>query len=229
MNSLMQSMQGFDIALELSSVLKLSFALVLGGILAVYIRFLYNRFSSSVSNIDAISGSFPLLTLVTAGVIAVVKGSLALSLGLVGALSIVRFRAPIKDPEELVYLFLCIGVGIAIGAGYYLYAVALVVIATVFVVGQWYFRRGSRWQNLIVTVAGDAERYFDDPSSGALAVVKELTSNVSIQRYDIEDGQGVMRIVVGKLDDHEAAEFVAKLHKRLPQCTISYLNMNNVL
>jgi uncharacterized membrane protein YhiD involved in acid resistance len=46
----------------------------------------------------------------------VVKSSLALSLGLVGALSIVRFRTPIKEPEELAYLFLAIGLGVGLGA-----------------------------------------------------------------------------------------------------------------
>ena len=49
-------------------------------------------------------------------VIMVVKNSLALSLGLVGALSIVRFRAAIKEPEELVYLFLIIAAGLGCGA-----------------------------------------------------------------------------------------------------------------
>ncbi len=96
---------------------RLVFALVLGGLLALYIQFLYHRCSSSVSDKEAVASSFPLLTLVTIAVIAVVKSSLALSLGLVGALSIVRFRAAIKDPEELVYLFMCIGVGLALGAG----------------------------------------------------------------------------------------------------------------
>ena len=46
----------------------------------------------------------------------VVKSSLALSLGLVGALSIVRFRTPIKEPEELAYLFICIAAGLGYGA-----------------------------------------------------------------------------------------------------------------
>ena len=49
-------------------------------------------------------------------IITIVKSSLALSLGLVGALSIVRFRAAIKEPEELAFLFLCIAIGIGLGA-----------------------------------------------------------------------------------------------------------------
>ena len=49
-------------------------------------------------------------------IITVVKSSLALSLGLVGALSIVRFRTAIKNPEELIFLFLCIAIGVGLGA-----------------------------------------------------------------------------------------------------------------
>ena len=49
-------------------------------------------------------------------IITVVKSSLALSLGLVGALSIVRFRTPIKEPEELAYLFIAIAMGLGLGA-----------------------------------------------------------------------------------------------------------------
>ena len=50
-------------------------------------------------------------------IITIIKGSLALSLGLVGALSIVRFRTPIKEPAELLYLFVMIAVGLGLGAG----------------------------------------------------------------------------------------------------------------
>ena len=98
------------------TALRMTVWLAVGGLLAIYIRFLYRRCSSSASDTDSVSRVFPLLLMVTTAVIAVVQSSLALSLGLVGALSIVRFRAANKDPEELVYLFLCIAVGLALGA-----------------------------------------------------------------------------------------------------------------
>ena len=57
-----------------------------------------------------------ILSLTTMLLITVVKSSLALSLGLVGALSIVRFRTPIKEPEDLLYLFFSIAIGLGLGA-----------------------------------------------------------------------------------------------------------------
>ncbi|MCB0333061.1 MAG: DUF4956 domain-containing protein, partial [Bdellovibrionales bacterium] len=60
---------------------------------------------------------FVMLATTTMLIISIVKSSLALSLGLVGALSIVRFRSAIKEPEELTFLFLCIALGLGFGAG----------------------------------------------------------------------------------------------------------------
>ena len=73
-------------------------------------------FGNSFSDRFVMAGSFVMLALVTMLVITVVKSSLALSLGLVGALSIVRFRTPIKEPEDLIYLFLAIAIGLGVGA-----------------------------------------------------------------------------------------------------------------
>ncbi len=91
--------------------------LVLAALLAGGLSWTYQRFGHSLSNRKAFARNFLLVTLATMLVITIVKSSLALSLGLVGALSIVRFRAAIKEPEELSYLFLAIGIGLGLGAG----------------------------------------------------------------------------------------------------------------
>ena len=72
----------------------------------------YIKRSFSLTGKMHIGSIIPILSAVVFLVIIVVKTSLALSLGLVGALSIVRFRTPIKEPEELVYLFLAIAIGL---------------------------------------------------------------------------------------------------------------------
>jgi hypothetical protein len=82
------------------------------------VRVFYIRCSFSLTGKMHIGPIIPILTSIVFLVIVVVKSSLALSLGLVGALSIVRFRTPIKEPEELVYLFLAIAIGLGFGAGY---------------------------------------------------------------------------------------------------------------
>jgi hypothetical protein len=91
--------------------------LIVAMIMCLIVKFVYMKFSTSLSNKREFSKNFVILGLTTCIVITIVKSSLALSLGLVGALSIVRFRAAIKEPEELVYLFLVIAIGLGAGAG----------------------------------------------------------------------------------------------------------------
>ena len=67
--------------------------------------------------------SYALLPVVTMIITVLIAGNIALSLGMIGALSIVRFRAAIKEPEELVYLFFIIGIGLANGANQFLVSI----------------------------------------------------------------------------------------------------------
>ena len=92
-------------------------ALLISIVLSFLVQQFYIRFSTTLSNRVEFSKNFLVLAATTTIIITIVKSSLALSLGLVGALSIVRFRAAIKEPEELVYLFLIISIGLACGAG----------------------------------------------------------------------------------------------------------------
>jgi hypothetical protein len=211
------------------SALTLTAYLLLGGVFAMYCRFLYRRCSASPSDSDSITRVFPLLTLVTTAVIAVVKSSLALSLGLVGALSIVRFRAAIKDPEELVYLFLCIAIGLALGAEQPLLAVALVIVASVFIVGTHLAGRSRRQQNLLLTISGDSQRHFCNGEQGVLPAIESLAGRYSLQRMDLEGGRGQVRVVLQRRNPKETADLMKRLRERLPECEMSYVDMNSSL
>ena len=85
-------------------------------LLTALLRLFYIHYGNAISNRRRFANNFLPLALGTLLIIMIVKSSIALSLGLVGALSIVRFRAAIKDPEELTYLFIAIGLGLAGGA-----------------------------------------------------------------------------------------------------------------
>ena len=94
--------------------------LILSLILAYCVKLTYIKVGRALNDKDYFSDTFIPLALITTLVITVIK-FFALSLGLVGALSIVRFRAAIKEPEELVYLFFIISIGLANGANQFLY------------------------------------------------------------------------------------------------------------
>ncbi len=92
----------------------------------------YVAYGNAVSNRGRFAANFVPLALTTMAIMIIVKPSVALSLGLVGALSIVRFRAAIKDPEELTYLFLSISIGLATGADQPLIAIIIIVFVLFF-------------------------------------------------------------------------------------------------
>ena len=105
-----------DYSLEAIDLSQFLLNALIGALLSWLVSMYYKRFGSSVSNRSQFANNFILLALTTMLIITIVKSSIALSLGLVGALSIVRFRAAIKEPEELIYLFLVIAIGLGMGA-----------------------------------------------------------------------------------------------------------------
>lgn len=91
--------------------------LLLCALISYLLYSIYRKWGFSLSNRADFGRNFVLLSCTTMLIVTIVKSSLALSLGLVGALSIVRFRAAIKEPEELCFLFLAISIGLGFGAG----------------------------------------------------------------------------------------------------------------
>ncbi|MBO4775444.1 MAG: DUF4956 domain-containing protein [Lachnospiraceae bacterium] len=109
-SSFLESVTEFSI---LDTCIGLLFALVIG----LFIFFIYKKTFTGIMYSTGFAMSLIGLSLVTTLVIMAVTSNVVLSLGMVGALSIVRFRAAIKEPMEIVFLFWSIAVGIVIGAG----------------------------------------------------------------------------------------------------------------
>ena len=107
-------------------------AILLSLVLAYIVKLTYIKVGRALNDKDYFSDTFIPLAIITTLVITVIKFSLALSLGLVGALSIVRFRAAIKEPEELVYLFFIIAIGLANGANQFLLSIIATIIILTF-------------------------------------------------------------------------------------------------
>lgn len=104
--------------------------LLITTVLALYIFFIYRVLTRKTFYSKTFNISLAALALITAGIILTIQSSIVVSLGMVGALSIVRFRTAIKDPMDLVFLFWSISVGIICGARLYVIAVILSVFVT---------------------------------------------------------------------------------------------------
>ena len=98
-------------------LLDMALALVLACLVGLFVVFVYRRTYSGVMYSASFGATLVALTLVTTLVILAVSSNVLLSLGMVGALSIVRFRTPVKEPLDIVFLFWCIAAGIVLAAG----------------------------------------------------------------------------------------------------------------
>lgn len=105
------------------SVVNILIGLSITLVVALFIFFIYKITFQGVVYSHSFNTSLVLLSLITSLVIMTISSNIVLSLGMVGALSIVRFRAAIKDPKDIVFMFWAIAVGIASGAGIYSVAV----------------------------------------------------------------------------------------------------------
>lgn len=97
-------------------LLELIINLAIGLLMAIVWAFVVSKSTRLIVDVRQYLPIFLLLIPSMILIITIIKSSIALSLGLVGALSIVRFRTPIKEPEELLYLFVAIAIGLGLGA-----------------------------------------------------------------------------------------------------------------
>lgn len=110
---------------------KIIITLLITFAIGVYIFFIYKRITKSAFYFKNFNISMAIISVVTAGIILAMQSSIVISLGMVGALSIVRFRTAIKDPMDLLFLFWSIGTGIICGAGLYKIAIILAILVTI--------------------------------------------------------------------------------------------------
>lgn len=152
-------------------------------VLAFVLGRAYARYGNALSNRESFSRNFMLLTMTTMLIITIVKSSLALSLGLVGALSIVRFRAAIKEPEELGYLFLAIAIGLGFGADQGIITwVAFLVIISARILQLKLTSKANDRHNLHLTVSRDGD---GGPTLEAmLGVLRARCDRVELVRFD---------------------------------------------
>ena len=163
-----------SIALTSDDIFNILFSLLVATILGVVISMIYRLTHRGVNYEMTFMTSLVLITPIVAMVMFFIRGNLVLSLGLVGSLAIIRFRTPIKDTRDMVYLFWSIAVGL--GAGTFNWAV--VVLSSLFI--------------LVVAVVLYAIKYGRGQShdyvlvvSGGKAMAQEQIREI-IQRYAMD-------------------------------------------
>jgi hypothetical protein len=210
-------------------LVNLGLVLILGQILVWH----YQRFAPVLSNKRKFSRVFVFIAATTMLVITVVQRSLALSLGLVGALSIIRFRTPIKEPEELAYLFLAIGLGLGLGANQQFVTCLVFAVILGYMALVSLGRSGALPPRLLVHVSGELA-----PAPGGqtaeLALQELLRSaeqgskRVDLRRVDTEGSSFQATLVLDLERAEEVGALLARLQQVLPQASISVVEGNSL-
>lgn len=160
--------------------------LILCTILLSILSWFYRKYSISLGGKTHVSNILTMIGLIVFLVITVIKSSLALSLGLVGALSIVRFRTPIKEPEELGYLFFAIAIGLGMGAGYKLVTtiVSIAILIYLYVVSN---------KKIISKTDGEY----------SLVITLKNTDKVNTDKITKVIDENVVSFKINRLESHE--------------------------
>lgn len=208
-------------------LVNLGLVLILGQILVWH----YQRFSPVLSNKRKFSRVFVFVSATTMLVIGIVQSSVALSLGLVGALSIIRFRTPIKEPEELAYLFLSIALGLGMGANqrWLTMLVFAVVLGYMALISAG--REGALPPRVLVHVAGAIA----GDGRGTETVLRELlstagegTTRVDLRRVDSEGNSFNATLVLDLERADQVGPLLTRLEKVLPGSSISVVEGNTL-
>ena len=159
-------------------------ALCLSLVLGLYIFFCYRLLTRRTFYSKSFNISLVCMSLITTAIILTIQSSVVVSLGMVGALSIVRFRTAIKEPMDLVFLYWAISVGIICGAGLSEIAIilSLVVTVAVFVLGR--IPLGQAPMILVISAQNDK-----DTNKAIRQIVRKYSRFYTEKSRNISGGQ----------------------------------------
>jgi uncharacterized membrane protein YhiD involved in acid resistance len=206
------------------SLTSLTINLLLSIVLAGAVSWFYMRYGTSMSNRTQFAQVLPVLSLTTVLIISVVKSSLALSLGLVGALSIVRFRTAIKEPEELIYLFIAIAIGLGLGADQRLPTLLAVAIILAYLLGRALLRPRRHRNNLFMNLTSLApgESSFADIN----AVLLNHVESINLRRLDHSESELQTSYLIHCPDDLVLTNLLDELRSTFPKSEISFVEQD---
>jgi|SaaInlStandDraft_6_1057023.scaffolds.fasta_scaffold46622_2 hypothetical protein len=166
-------------------LIDFSINLMIAALMSYILGLIYVKYGNSLSNRNTFSKNLILISVTTMVIISIVKSSLALSLGLVGALSIVRFRAAIKEPEELAYLFMAITIGLGLGADQAYTIITSFILIALFIIVRNYSSRSERQvapANLYLTIRSNLiDRISIDP---IVEIFRKHGISAKLKRFD---------------------------------------------
>ena len=200
----------------------------IAAVLSFVLRWHYIRFGRSLSNRDPFSAIFPFIAITTLLIITVVKSSLALSLGLIGALSIIRFRTPIKEPEELAYLFVAISIGIGLGANYIVGTVSVVIIMLVMMAIFMQKSTKKLTDHLYLTININSRLDKNKSISDINEIVNKHTTFSDLHRLDVQDSSSQITYFINLSKTTDIQFLINEIQEIFPDSSINFLDQKRI-
>ena len=205
----------------------LAINLIIAAILALILERVFVSYSQTINNKKVFSKNFILIATTTAFIISIVKSSLALSLGLVGALSIIRFRTAIKEPEEISYLFICIGIGLGLGAGYKLITImGISIIISLILIKEIMFKNkevANESIYLTLSLKGKLD------TNEILTICKKNCSSVYLRDFDLLVDSSQIGLIVNFDDENKINKIIDEIKLVNNQIEINLINKHDII
>ena len=205
----------------------LAINLIIAAILALILERVFVSYSQTINNKKVFSKNFILIATTTAFIISIVKSSLALSLGLVGALSIIRFRTAIKEPEEISYLFICIGIGLGLGAGYKLITImGIGIIISLILIKEIIFKNkevANESIYLTLSLKGKLD------TNKILTICKENCSSVYLRDFDLLVDSSQIGLIVNFDDENKINKIIDEIKLVNNHIEINFINKHDII
>ena len=182
---------------------------------AAIISYTYKKSYQGVLYQKSFNLSLILICLVTTSVIMVISGNLVLSLGMVGALSIVRFRAAIKDPMDIVYMFWAVAVGIANGVANIKVSLTATIVISILIILLNKLPFGTIAYLVILKYNADDEPRF-------LEALEQNTSQYTIKSKNIKDGQVELIAEARLKKDNDLSQTLTELNGFVDLSLLAY-------
>lgn len=198
------------------SITSVAVTIAVTAALGIYIYLVYRLVSRKAFYSKSFNISLVALAMITAAIILAIQSSVVISLGMVGALSIVRFRTAVKDPMDLVFLFWSISVGIICGAGLYGMALMLSLCVTIVVLLLDYFPTVSA-PLLLVLNAGNG-----DIEEEVMGIVSQYARYYHIKSRNLT--KNGMDMVVELRVRKDEADMLREIHKLSGVDSVSLLS-----
>ena len=185
------------------SMLDMAIAMALAFLIGIFIFFVYKKTFSGVMYSSSFGVTLVALTMITTLVILAVTSNVVLSLGMVGALSIVRFRTAIKEPLDIAFLFWAIAVGIVLAAGMIpLAVIGSVIIGVVLLV---FVNRKSHFNPYLIVINCDSHA----SEENAKNYLKDKVNKCTVKSKTAQSGSVELTLEIRLKDDN--TDFINEL------------------